>query len=240
MTEFTTWRSLVDGEEISAIPDSDIFQDPIYRWVAGEGIGSNDGEEASTWQDKLASITASSTGSPTYRENQDGIEAVEYDDDTDDGHDWSGDADLPTGDDEFSIIVLMYKDDYSDQQQAVIWGEGNDGEAVSIRARSDNVELQSFGVDSASWTDVPTGEWITAMGTHDGSTGRIFGNGDTSEKDAMSPSYDLQDNNHAIGYNRVSDDGYFNGFIADVIISGTEESASDFETYHDEWMDIIT
>ena len=34
MTEFTTWRSLVDGAEISDIPDSE-----VYRWPADEGNG---------------------------------------------------------------------------------------------------------------------------------------------------------------------------------------------------------
>ena len=35
MSDFTTWRSLVDGEEISAIPDDGL----LYRWAADDGSG---------------------------------------------------------------------------------------------------------------------------------------------------------------------------------------------------------
>ena len=51
MTEFTTWRSLVDGEEISAIPDSEA--DHQWNYTAGSGttvedtIGSLDAEYTS-------------------------------------------------------------------------------------------------------------------------------------------------------------------------------------------------
>ena len=42
MTEFTTWRSLVDGAEISAIPDSEANEKLIHRWVLADDNGSLD------------------------------------------------------------------------------------------------------------------------------------------------------------------------------------------------------
>ena len=51
MTEFTTWRSLVDGEEISTIPDSELD----HRWKMDEGSGS-------TLSDSVGSVSATLNG----------------------------------------------------------------------------------------------------------------------------------------------------------------------------------
>ena len=82
MVSFNTWRSLVDGESISAIPDS-----VEYRFDA-RTITVNDGEEVASWDDQVTgeSITGNSGSVPLYRESVSALDdnpAVEWVDDGD-------------------------------------------------------------------------------------------------------------------------------------------------------------
>ena len=70
MTEFTTWRSLVDGEIISAVPDSAIAQ---Y-------IASDFDPETGVWADNLGNFDLSASGNPQLIEDEaDGNDVVRLD-----------------------------------------------------------------------------------------------------------------------------------------------------------------
>jgi len=45
MTDFTTWRSLIDGEEMIAIPDSEANQKLLHRWVLNDVNGTVEDSE---------------------------------------------------------------------------------------------------------------------------------------------------------------------------------------------------
>ena len=65
MTEFTTWRSLVDGTEISAIPDSVVLQ------ARASELDLNDGDSVTSWPDISGDGNDLSTdsGDPSYHED---------------------------------------------------------------------------------------------------------------------------------------------------------------------------
>ena len=67
MTEFTTWRSLVDGKEIIAIPDSEV--NPDHRYVAANE-DLTQGESMSTLTDMVGDDNLSASGDPTYGESE--------------------------------------------------------------------------------------------------------------------------------------------------------------------------
>ena len=66
MSNFTTWRSLVDGEEVGGIPDSELSQTFIH--LDADEIEANDNDEITTWEDLTDNnndVTAIN-GRPTY------------------------------------------------------------------------------------------------------------------------------------------------------------------------------
>ena len=69
MTEFTTWRSLVDGAEITAIPDSVLLQ-----YFATQVTGGD-----TTWPDDNGVKDMSLTGDETDTTLSDGSEALSFD-----------------------------------------------------------------------------------------------------------------------------------------------------------------
>ena len=74
MVDFTggTWRSLIDGQEVSAIPDTENLQ---IRFAADEGVISNgtqavDGDEVDTWEEISGQTSdLDGFGSPTFNES---------------------------------------------------------------------------------------------------------------------------------------------------------------------------
>ena len=76
MVDFTggTWRSLIDGSEVSAIPDTQNLQ---HRYASSElAFAVND--EVNPWPDEVGSEDLSGTG-PTYQEGINSNPSVRYD-----------------------------------------------------------------------------------------------------------------------------------------------------------------
>ena len=74
MTEFTTWRSLVDGAEISAMPDSVVFL-PEFDDTTGRASGSKRGCQIETdlewpkFDGKISELTTGATKAEIIRED---------------------------------------------------------------------------------------------------------------------------------------------------------------------------
>ena len=79
MTEFTTWRSLVDGAEISAIPDSENLES---AYIADDISGSQD-DAVSTWEDSEGTFDATQateSDQPTLNtDDLNGLNTVSFD-----------------------------------------------------------------------------------------------------------------------------------------------------------------
>ena len=236
MTEFTKWRSLVDGEEISAIPDTSMFQSPLYQFTA-DLIGDADGETVD-FPEAIADLSdATAVNNPTFREDQDGYPAVEYDRENEDAHDWTPDSQLPTGDDSHSIAALVHP---RVGEQMVVFAYGDDEEESETRLEvDDSGELRhdffNNNTDSGDET-VNDSEWNTIGMSYDGSERTLFINGESVSTDTAG-SVNVDDVNHAIARWRANDSRYFDGFISEVILSSDGESASAFEDYHNDRID---
>jgi len=242
MVDFTggTWRSLIDGSEISAIPDVGVWDSPIYQWTAQAGIGVNDGDEASNWEDQLARITATAVGSPTYRENQSGFEAVEYGSDGgEDGHNWSSNNSLPTGDDARSVVCLVYHPSISGTQTSTGFGDmSGDGTEFYLRpvdsGGSPKAQLRGSDFDFKANTTLTADEWQTVGLRYDGSgEATIFVNGNNDASNTFSQ-LSTPDANHSIGYERDGPNNYYDGFIAEILWSDIAETDQAFSDYHND------
>ena len=234
MSNFTTWRSLVDGEEVGGIPDSGVFQDSQVQWWAGEGIDVDDGQQTSGWQDVLLDATATDVGAPTFRADQAGFPAVEYDG-VDDGHDFPSFSGIPTGSDPISFAATVY---LPSLQSSTLFGYGNDttNEAHEFRFEDDgNVRWGHWSGTVASGGDYPTGEWITTGGRTDGDTVTVFLNGTNVSSDTGATA-NVPDENRGFGYRSVGGrtEAYKDGFINEILVSNGAESDQAFEDYHND------
>ena len=231
MVQYTEWRSISDGSIISSIPDTSMFQDTIYQWWAEAGIDVGDGEEAGTWEDQLSQIVSSSEGSPTFREDQDGFPAVEFDG-SNDGHNWDSDSQLPTGNDPFSVAVMFQVNDNNDDSTMVSWGEANEGDGFYFEVDNGGLRAHIWGQPSIDGGSVTENQIHTAGVSFDGSEFTIYLDG--SEVGSGSVSASIADDNHAIGWTRFDSRLYFNGYIYEVLPSGTDEDEQAFSDYHDD------
>ena len=226
-------RILFDGP---AIPDSGVFQDAILQWYAGEGINVDDGQATDGWNDILEELTATDEGSPTFREDQNGKEAVEYDG-TDDGHDFDPTG-FPTGNDPWSFAMVVYKRDISNRQQFFGWGDhGTTPQSWSLRFRDGELEMNLRGSGTeASYSNLNADEWVT-MGASfaGGSNGdvKLFYNGSQVDSGTPENDPDIQDINHSFGYRGGNNDEYMDGFINEVLVSNNEEDSNAFDEFHD-------
>ena len=75
MSNFTTWRSLVDGEEIGAIPDS------VVNRYSSSALDLNDGATVDPWPDEVGSVDLPAEASPTYDETKNAVVTVREDGD---------------------------------------------------------------------------------------------------------------------------------------------------------------
>jgi len=214
------------------IPDSGMFQDPIYQWWAGDGIGVSDGSEASSWVDALSDVTATAVDSPTFRENHNGEPAVEYDG-SNDGHDFSPDSQMPSGNEAVSAVVLFWiaGTDTSGRGDLLGWGNSTGGHAGV------NNDSFSFGnLGSANLEGGSVSEGFHTIGFRSPANSLdIDLIGDGSQVDAGSlDTGGFDDADHGIGYRRRTDDFFFDGYVVEVIISAAEETDQAFSDYHDD------
>ena len=235
MTEFTEWRSLVDGERISAIPDTSMFQNAVYQWW-GESIDASDSTSPVDWPESLAGLSdASAVGSPT-KTTQSGFEAVEYDptDGDEDYHTFNPDNQFPTGDSAFAIFALAYLPSSLDDDAIFAYGDNSiTGGAISFRIDSGNVDILRSQDGGYSGGSPETGQWVTLGTAYDGNGSQDIGFGGTFGTN-ISVTWDLRDQNHAIGYYLPSGIQALNATLAEVIYCNGDETDQAFSDYHND------
>ena len=229
---FDRWRSLVDGAEIdvgAAIPDSGMFQSPIYQFWAGAYEGS-DQDSPFDYPEVLAELPdATAAGAPIFNSDQAGFAAGEYDG-VDDGHDISPDAQLPTGDDPWTLVALVYVRDGSGSNGAIGWGNNAVDESMLLRVRDGDAEQNVWGQNLIG-DSVPTEDWVSLAGTYDGSTLEVLSQGSLDNSTSLSD-LNIQDENHSLAYRSANNDAFLDGFVAEVIVSDVAEPEQAFSDYH--------
>jgi hypothetical protein len=215
--------------EISDIPDSGMFQSPIYQFWAG-GITASDGSSSVSFPDVLGGLSdATAVGGPIYRTDQNGKEAVEYDG-TDDGHDWTPDSKLPTGSDSFSIAALVYMRDTS-LSAIVNVGNQTTNEVNRLYIDSGNI-IHAFWSNNLAGGSLSTNTWLTLGVRYDGSNRKLYIDGSPDASDSPG-SVNVQDTNHQIAHKDVGGAGSFtDGYISEIIWSDVAESDQAFSDYH--------
>ena len=140
MVDFTggTWRSLIDGSEVGAIPDS-----VEYQWVAGDYD-----ESGGEWTDTISNITLTDDeGSPTLESDQiNGEPAVRYD---------GGEKSISNSnalDEDAPLTVFIVSDLKNNETDDMFWGDVDDDdtflqdeEGGFYRLRVDDNDLETTG-----------------------------------------------------------------------------------------------
>jgi len=232
----------VDGSTVfapNAIPDTSMFQSPIYQFWAGESPAT-DGATGEAFPEVLEDGVSDATavGAPTFNADQAGFASFKYDD-ADDGHNWSGDSQLPTGAEAFSWAVLIYYGSLPPSgsfDQLVGYGDANttDGRNALLVTDDTGALYHSFQAnDLEANTQLSTGEWLTAGVRYDGSNRKIYLNGSGDGNDSPG-SVSVADQDHAIGYNRTSNGEFAGAYIAESVLTATAESDQAFADYHND------
>jgi len=236
----------IDGQQAADfidIPDSGMFQSPIYQW-ASSAINASDGASPVDWPESLAALgDASAVGTPTYRSDEAGFEAVEYEASNDEGHNWNSDSQLPTGTGPLSIAATIYVKSISGLHTIISWGESAldqdpDGTLrIALLAQdSDGVRLNASGNDvDAFGGSISTGQWITVGGSLDESSGEVYLNGSNVGSDS-SPDFtrSITDGSESLGYVADRDDFYLDAYVYDIVVSDVKESDQAFSDYHND------
>lgn len=215
-----------------AIPDTSMFESPIYQFYAG-AIGASDGDSPVPFTEVLAGLTdASAVDSPIYRADKGGYAAVEYDG-SNDGHQWTADSQLPTGDSEVSFAALLWVRDETGNNTAIAYGDVSDvGEHFELRVGGGKVQV---GIDSVSTYDgasVPTGELITIGTSYSTSEVDIYSQG-TRDNTVSESGLTLQDTDQTLA-SKASSANRLDGFLVEAIVSDVDEPDQAFSDYHAE------
>jgi hypothetical protein len=230
----------IDGQEVFVgIPDSGMFQSPIYQFWAGS-IDATDGSTGTVFPEVLEGDVSDATavGDPTYNADFNGYASIKYDD-TDDGHNWSGDSQLPTGAESFSWAVLIYYGSLPPSgsfDQIVGYGNANTNDNRNALLVTDDTGAlyHTFqNNDLEGGTQLPTGSWLTAGVRYDGSNRKVYLNGSGDGNDSPG-SVNVQNQDHSIGYNRTIGGEYAGAYVAEAILSSTAESDQAFADYHND------
>ena len=135
MTNFTTWRSLIDGEEISAIPDGGM----LHKYRADE-TEYDDGDPVDPWPDIEGDADLEDVGgSPTFRVDNDGHQYIEFDGDAAIGSEMDGVTDPP-----FTLVYVL---------------EWTGGSGKYFGGTGDSSILTSDGGDTRNLTGELSDEW---------------------------------------------------------------------------------
>ena len=199
MSDYTTWRSLVDGEEISLIPDS-----VVHQWNTQELSGYSDGDTVTTFDDRVGSVDGS--GQATYRDSSiNDNPALEFD-----GIDDKFDLDGINEGHPYTVIIVMEKEDDSTFQFP--WGGDPRSSSLQFRDSPDVWQILT-DEDNIEGTEDHTIEMATLVIDGPNSALREDGS-ETATGDAG----DQQLQDAAMGYWRENDDRYFEGYIGFVEI----------------------
>ena len=219
-------RSVSTG--VSAIPDSQMFQSPVYQFWAGV-YGGNDGDSPFDFPESLEGNDAVAQDSPKFVEDLDGFSASEYDGSG--GHRYSDDDNfVGEGQQAVSFASLVY---YPDLDDGAIAGYGNrdsEEDSLLLRYSSGGIEINVFfGDDVQATADVPENEWVTIGASIDLSSNvDLYFNGDNIGSGSTNHSFD-----GAVGWIGESDGSVnLTGNIAELVVSNEAEADSSFADYH--------
>ena len=220
MSNFTTWRSLVDGEEIGEIPDS-----AVYRFDA-HSINATDGDSITSWQCDVTGDTI--TGDATY--TNDGIdgEPAVYFNGTDDKLEDHSFIDITNP----TIFYIVNVDDVSTRGHLTGRIDNEDGTGMRWEGGDDiwDVEVPN------TFNDVG-GDADSRLISH-----RVEGNGDitvrideTQEYKQNNGSCDLQA--MSLGYEAENDRRYYPGHLGLIEVHDEQLSDSEIEEREQELVD---
>ena len=207
MTEFTTWRSLVDGDEISDIPDSENLH---FHYDAQEAFDDgDDGNEINSWSDETVNGFDLSGGSPTVR--SDGINgnlALEFDG-TDDtltigSDDWDSISQVNT-------IYIVLEPTSGSNSNAFDHNDGDDERTQLWYRGTETDGWRSFAGESLVSDDTTIYQQITTK--FDGANSLIRGEGtEIVSGDAGTQGIDSFRVGSQTGGNRM-----FDGYIGEIL-----------------------
>jgi hypothetical protein len=226
-------NNTIHGLHDSPGPSVRMFDNASYQWWAGAGIGVSDGQTASSWLDQMGDVTASATGSPTYRADQDGEPAVEFDG-SQDGYDVSINSD--NAKDPLSVAMLVYNRDASSTQRLYVQGGDSSYDNIFFEIDNGNLQVSADGADTFSVTGsaVGTGSWATiGFATSSNNTVvDIYLNGSNDGSDTGGTSASYNRDGLSYGYDRINSGSYADVYIAEVVICKGTESDQAFSDYH--------
>jgi len=222
----------VDGDTVFTagpdIRDVGMFQNPIYQWW-GENIDAVDGASPVDWPESLAALAdASAVNGPT-KQTKSGFESVLYNG-TSDGHNFTPDAQWPSGGQPHSIAALIYINDTSDYNTVASWGTSSTSRGMYFTVHDSKVSYGIWAKPDAQGGTVPTGQWITVGAAAQVDSQEVYLNG--SFVGSESEFIDFPNQNHSIGYRRINNQMHMDGYIAEVVISDKFENAQSFSNYH--------
>ena len=167
MSDFTTWRSLVDGEEISLIPDSGLLHD--YNPAS---LNLSHGDSLSEWSDDEGDVNLTvEAGSPTYEQDGRDHPAVVMD-----GDSFSSDHDVgqPVG-----LFFVLEPFGQSNESFIRLFSDGSASAGSKVQFRPDVSDIRyGFGESntfSASYTEDK--QLLSLIG--DGTDGQLRRDGET-------------------------------------------------------------
>ena len=214
MSDFTTWRSLVDGEEVSLISDS-----VEYRFVADD-YDEGQGE----WDAIEGDATLVDVGSPTKNEDDlNGLATITLDG-SDDGFVIENDADVSLNQ-PFGVVTLLEHDGGSDE--AII--EGSD-ERIIVAADAYG-SRSGAGIFASDWVDgglTPDNEFYIQSGIFDGADSAVRVNKST---DATGDPGNNNLGGLTVGVRDRLDDNFLGGKIAEIHLLSDPDDVAESEDF---------
>ena len=219
------------------IPDSGVPNE-LYRWNGVE-IGVSDGTSPFNWPESIAGLDdADAIGEPTFRSDQGGVPASEYDG-TDDAHGATPNGNAPEGSEDISVFVTAWFNSIDDH--AVFDESGNDSEGfhLGIRDDGDVIVVAEGGANPTAGVSVDTGEWVTLGVSFNASNndGEAFYNGSGGGRESGTD-IDLSGSLYEFARRRGSE-WYHDGYLFDVTVADADEPESVHSDYHNNMMDHI-
>jgi hypothetical protein len=239
----TQLSASVTIEEAPAIPDSGLNHE-LYRWNAQFALNSgiSAGTQSFAWPESNGLLSdASAVAGPTLRSDQAGLAASEYDG-VDDGHDWTADNNLPTGDAAHSWAATINLKSVDRAHAIASYGPDNNGEVSYLRIDDTNaVGLSKRNTQALGNTSLSVDSWVTVGASYDPDTGEatVYLNGSQDGSDGGFGPLNLGDADHRLGHKPVTFGEYADAFIYDVILSNGVESSSAFGDYHTNMVDSL-
>ena len=228
MSDFTTWRSLVDGEEIGVIPDS-----VTNQWLMDEGTGT-------TLNDNIGNIPASLSGA-SWLEDADAEGGWKTSYDGTDDYWETDDAFGINGSDYTGMVWLEYDDSMEGDSTAYLhamdgtndngWGIGMSGGSPG-QPRLVHRDAGSFNMAELS-TSINDGEWYLLAAAGSGDTGTLYlYDSDGYVEDASFNESRGQQDVHLRGMARMNDSFHAPGNVdAPAVSTDTEMTKSEIEEY---------